>query len=304
MTRTDASRCRLVFALGTLLACMGANAQGTGTGTGGGMGTTTPELQAFTQEVTVPLTSIGTTLQANFPEQAGAAILAGLLEIRQQATFNPTGNTLTITTFLVRPGSANPTPASDQEARVDQLTVAIDRILFANRPARSIVFIGTAQSSSPASPFGDITGSPVVYSAGYTAGTPARFTNTTLLVPGVAVLYAANSTGTLTFRGETPGGGSNPGTNQPLVANAGPDVTTVVSALQLNGSTSTDPNGGTLTYSWRSLGRSASINNANTATPTIQLGEGFGPYRFELTVTNASGATATDTVDVFFTGRF
>ncbi|HRO06075.1 MAG TPA: PKD domain-containing protein [Ferruginibacter sp.] len=90
-----------------------------------------------------------------------------------------------------------------------------------------------------------------------------------------------------------------PAPNQPPSANAGADITITlpVNSATLNGSGS-DPDGTIASYSWRkTLGGTASIVNANAASTAVNnLTEGV--YRFELTVTDNSGATATDIVQV------
>ena len=89
--------------------------------------------------------------------------------------------------------------------------------------------------------------------------------------------------------------------NQPPVANAGTDqvITLPTSSVNLDGTKSYDPDGTIASYSWtRASGPSApTINNANTATPSI-TGLQAGVYVFQLTVTDNNGATATDQVTI------
>ncbi|HEX2725394.1 MAG TPA: hypothetical protein VHN20_06205, partial [Beijerinckiaceae bacterium] len=125
------------------------------------------------------------------------------------------------------------------------------------------------------------------------------FTNTTIVLPGRAVLFAPTSTGTLRFRGSSSGGG---GGTSGGAANAGPDITVVTPEVTLDASASKDPDGGTLTYMWKSIGRSVAISDPTSARPRVQLGEGFGIYRFELTVTTSKGVTSTDIVEVLYVG--
>ncbi len=49
------------------------------------------------------------------------------------------------------------------------------------------------------------------------------------------------------------------------------------------------PDGLAITYFWKNVGRSAWLRDATSATPTVQFGEGFGEYEFELTVTDSKG---------------
>ena len=89
-------------------------------------------------------------------------------------------------------------------------------------------------------------------------------------------------------------------------ASANPKNTTVVTRqAQLDGSSSTSFDGKPLSYRWDIAqgGLQAGISGAFTATPTVQFGLGRGDYKFQLTVTDSAGGTATDTVTVTFDGN-
>jgi hypothetical protein len=90
--------------------------------------------------------------------------------------------------------------------------------------------------------------------------------------------------------------------NLPPVANAGPDQTVTAGQLvTLDGTSSSDPNGDPLTYSWclrgRPQGSSATLSGANTARPTFTP-DVPGSYVLCLTVTDGQASSATDTVVV------
>lgn len=96
-----------------------------------------------------------------------------------------------------------------------------------------------------------------------------------------------------------------PGTNT-TTAVAGPkDLVALTRQIQLDGTKSTSGPGGALTYLWTIPAGSPSVSmaGANTATPTVQLGQGRGIYTFMLTVTDSAGTTAMDTVTVNFQGN-
>ena len=87
---------------------------------------------------------------------------------------------------------------------------------------------------------------------------------------------------------------------------AGPkDATVLTRQFQLDASKSISADGGALTYLWSipQGSPSASIQGGFTATPTVQLGPSRGIYTFQVTVTDAKGNTASDTVSVNFQGN-
>jgi ribosomal protein L14 len=85
------------------------------------------------------------------------------------------------------------------------------------------------------------------------------------------------------------------------IANAGPDqtITAPSSSVNLDGSSSYDPDGSISSYSWVlfSGAGSVTINNSNTANPSV-IGLNPGQFVFQLTVTDNSGATSTDQVNI------
>lgn len=83
-------------------------------------------------------------------------------------------------------------------------------------------------------------------------------------------------------------------------ADAGVNFTTVQRQVTLDGTKST---GTGLKFSWTVIGKTASMSNANTATPIVQFVQGYGEYVFELTVTDSTGATSTARITVFYLGR-
>ena len=84
------------------------------------------------------------------------------------------------------------------------------------------------------------------------------------------------------------------------VADPGPNVETIYRSLTISGVNSSDPDGLPLTYRWRPLEKTAVVLDPNSATTRVQLGEQFGQYAFELTVTNSKGISASKTLIVNF----
>lgn len=275
---------------------------------------TTPEptasVQSFTAEYPVALTSINSNVQPNIPPNLLASITGGALEIRQQVSWPVTSamapgtNHARVLTFLVAPGSPEMTPPAGQNLLIDSHIVSIQSSAVSTTPTNAVAMMGTVVANDPVTPFGNATGALWSFSAGYTTGTPARFRNITVAVAGIASWYTSSGTGSISFTGGTDGGpGEEPGGNRPPTADAGADFSTLSLQVQLNGSNSSDPDNDELTYSWVVSGRSATILQSNTNRPIVQFGGGLGDYVFQLTVTDPSGASSTDTVTVMYLGR-
>ncbi|MEO8110612.1 MAG: Ig-like domain-containing protein [Ginsengibacter sp.] len=92
----------------------------------------------------------------------------------------------------------------------------------------------------------------------------------------------------------------NPPANIPPVANAGLDqvITLPANVVSLAGSGG-DADGSIVAYAWRKISGSSSYNIVNPSSPVTDIsGLIGGTYSFELKVTDNSGATAKDTVQV------
>lgn len=92
--------------------------------------------------------------------------------------------------------------------------------------------------------------------------------------------------------------------NQPPVANAGPDqsITLPTSSVNLSGS-GTDPNGTISAYNWTKIsGPSGGIINSSTTAATTVSSLVQGIYKFQLKVTDNASASDVDTVQVTVNG--
>jgi hypothetical protein len=117
-------------------------------------------------------------------------------------------------------------------------------------------------------------------------------TTTYTLIAKNAQNQTAQCTVTVTVRPTTP--------VDPPVANAGANFETLSRLITLDGSKSVDPKGRPLTYRWRLFEKTAAILDPTSAVTRVQLGEQFGPYTFELTVTNSDGVSHTARITVNF----
>ncbi|MBM3796222.1 MAG: hypothetical protein FJW31_19670 [Acidobacteria bacterium] len=90
-----------------------------------------------------------------------------------------------------------------------------------------------------------------------------------------------------------------PPVNRPPTANAGQDITTSYTELQLDASKSFDADGDAITFSWRSVDGRASIVNPTSDKPTVRLDQTqFAQFVFEVTVTDSKGLISNSTVRV------
>lgn len=97
------------------------------------------------------------------------------------------------------------------------------------------------------------------------------------------------------------GGGDAGASNRAPLANAGPDLMASRSAVvALDGRASSDPDGDTLSYSWRQV-RGANATGGGTlsgANPSFTAPEGVQTLEFELTVSDGKGGSHVDSVIV------
>ncbi|MBV8845007.1 MAG: OmpA family protein [Bryobacterales bacterium] len=95
------------------------------------------------------------------------------------------------------------------------------------------------------------------------------------------------------------GGGGTTGPGPTVVVAGGLSQTTIYRIITLDASASTSPNL-PLTYQWTpASGTPVAISNANTASPTLQLGNQTGQYLVNLTVTDSKGNSTTVTVSIY-----
>jgi len=92
--------------------------------------------------------------------------------------------------------------------------------------------------------------------------------------------------------------------NRPPEANAGPDQSVILPAntVTLDGSASTDPDNNITSYAWSKISGPSSFNITNAVAVQTQVKNLVqGDYQFELTVTDAQGLFAKDTMKISVT---
>ena len=261
-------------------------------------------VKSFLAESVVPLANVNGVSAPNVSSDVVAALQNNALELREQINYTASSHTALVKGFLVQPGSPIPTP--DNSGGVTpawNYTVSVDRVLMTK--SSGIVLTGAVTSNPGGSPFGDLTGDEVVIAALYKIPVdPVPVANTAYTavsvdIIGLASLFSKDGAGTISLSSGTT-------TPQVPIASAGKRMVTTRNVFQLSAAGSSDPMGGTLTYSWKFIavyGQAADLLNANTASPTVRLpdySDAVGDYTFQLTVTNSAGMSATDTVIVTY----
>ena len=239
----------------------------------------------------------------NIPPSLLAGLAGGAIDLRLQANYNPPASLLTLTVFEVPTGSPTPTNLAQLNPAniLGGVTISVDRIYVTST---AVMFVGSISSSGFVLA-GNLQSEPASFSFAYSSDTPPKITNVIGLVGGALVLYSPTATGTVTITKPSSGSGGG-ATGVTIVVNGGTGVfpngtntfQTASNLITFDASKSTSSNAGALTYSWAVMpAGTAGIYFASTANPVIQL-FAKGTYVITVTVTDATGATATQTITI------
>lgn len=218
---------------------------------------------------------------------------AGAIELRQQVTCDPEQKIAHVVGFQVAPGALLPTEGVQTASTLWAFDVRIDEILKNQGQANGVVMTGVYRNGG--SPFEGVTPSSAVISFTYTSGaSDASFQGISVSLVRAGATFAASGKGLI-------------GVKKPAVtAVASPRGASVGSLIfTLDASKPSSASGNPLTYKWQFLpgsGQTAMLVGDNTANLQVSLLPGdpfvYGDYTFRLTVTNAAGVSASDTVTI------
>ena len=265
---------------------------------------TTAALRAFSVESMISLDKIDAATSANFEPGVLAAIQAGALEIRQSISYDPGQSMLRVTGFVVAPGASLPTAALALPLNgLWSYTAQVSEVRLSTKTRYSLAFVGRINSGAVTA-FGDVGGVSVFVSAAYfpapVGGAVTQFASIESNIVGTVNLFSATGWGNAQIDIPT-------AATVPPIAVAGPKGTqTMTGSFQLDGTQSSDPMGGTLTYQWIFIpvsGQIVTLTGENTATPSVSIPQNlfsFGDYLFLLRVTSSAGLSSTDMVLVTY----
>ena len=221
-------------------------------------------------------------------------------EVHTRFEYSSTDKVLRAWSFAVPLGAAAITdPNSDFKSRAIAIAVLpVDKVATVCSPRPAVAMIGYVQDSTPV--YGSMVGLPhwVSFSINPSIKQGSGYNAANIVVVNAGTTSILGNDGAITFEAAT-----TPST--PTTAVAGPKtLSTTTKSIQLDGTQSVSSDGKPLSYSWSipSGAPSASISGGNTATPTVQFGQGRSTYSFQLTVTDSSGNSATDVATISYFG--
>jgi hypothetical protein len=279
--------------------------------------TTAPTtITALNFERALTLTSVSSTTTPTIPTTLQPGLTSGALELRQNFTLNTSsGNVITITEFAAQPTSGFPTPPQNISFNnvVSTEVFNVTNIFSSCQPTPSLLVVGTITQNFPVSPVGNLIGVPAALSIGYTNTNPPTINNVVIVYAGIAAVYSASATGTLTLPTSSvaPPGSTN--ANSPVITVAG-GITqgTAQKIIVLDATGSTSPAKLPLTFTILQVAPPNDPNPADQLAATVtQTANGVatitflghqGTYYFTVTATDSAGNKSTQTVAINYAG--
>jgi hypothetical protein len=251
-----------------------------------------PRVIAFTANPTQIQSGQSSTLSWNVENATSVEINNGVGTVQATGTtsVSPTQTTAYTLTARNQAGEVTATATVTVGGEPGGPTISACAATPANSPSPgAAVQIAYATTNATS-----VTFSPAVSGAGLQGPVTVNPTATTTYT--ITATGAGNQTATCSVTVNVP-----VGPEPPDAIITGPSVVdTIQRLLTLDGSASTDPAGGALTYIWEPLGTGAAILDQGQPMARVQLGGPFGDYIIRLTVRNAAGQEDSTTVTVRF----
>ena len=152
----------------------------------------------FTIERVLTLNSVISPLAPNFPPPVLAGLQDGSLEVHQFFIYKSAQRTVEQLAIVVPGKSPVPFPSPASAPVADHYIIQVDRISTTTRPGPAAVVVGHVTSNDAPTPWGDITGTQVTISFGYSgSGAATQFGPIYESVNPVYGLYTATGAGSL-----------------------------------------------------------------------------------------------------------
>lgn len=249
-------------------------------------------LEHLTLRIEMPADAFNLEL-GSLPIDLQQDIYSGGVDLRQQILYDAPSRQLSVRTFIVPPGSLQPTSllvVQNNEVegfRADITSISLDD------PSRTLILDGFVASGNQSSVHGAVPGEAFRLTARYNAGVVQSFDQ---------VRLNTGSKGMLSFRGSGALIVENVANRAP-VAEAGPAVVAFMTEVLLDGLRSYDQDGEELDYKWHVIAGAATLRGCETPAPILQLVQGRGSYEVRLTVTDSRGASSYDYIRINYVGR-
>lgn len=253
-----------------------------------------PRIIAFTAAPTTITVGQSSTLTWNVENATSVEITGlGTVAATGSAPVSPT----TTTTYVLTARNASGQSTANASITVNPAAGGAPTLTACTASPTASPFPGTAISLGYTTTNAtSVTISPAVAGAGLQGPVVVNPTATTTYT--ITATGSQNRTASCTIAVTV-----TPAPEPPVPIIVGPSVIqTINRQLTLDGSTSTNPAGGALTYIWTPLSTGAAILDQGQAVTRIQVGGGFGDYIIRLTVRNAQGQEGSTTVTVRFAG--
>jgi hypothetical protein len=267
----------------------------------GGGGVTPPRIVRFTASPTQIVMGEASTLvwQVENADTVTITGLSGNLPLSGQQDVHPTQDT-TYTLTATKNGQTATATATVSVTAGAKITSFTANPPTSPAPGSAVVLTCTAQNATSVS----------------IAGAGPLVNGTVTVTPTVDTTYTCTAIGTrsqdqktLTVKvtpndpckGPNPPPSCTPNTGIPptVVIAGGPVMETLVRTVTLDASQSVSPSGYTpLKYLWTAREGRAAIANSTSATPIVYLGNLYGDYFFDVTVTDSRGNVSTGTIDI------